>query len=122
MDLLEKMATYVRVIEVGSFSAAAKQLKLTSSAVSRQIAALEAELRVTLLARSTRSMAATAEGHRYYELCLRVLHEVDEAQSIGTPRGVEGIVRVSAPVSFGLAALMPHITTLRTKHPTLRVE
>lgn len=122
MDLLEKMATYVRVIEVGSFSAAARQLKLTSGAVSRQVAALEAELGVTLLARSTRSMAATAEGHRYYELCLRVLHEVAEAQSIGTPRGVEGIVRVSAPVSFGLAALMPHITTLRTRHAALSVE
>jgi DNA-binding transcriptional LysR family regulator len=122
MDLFEKMATYVRVLEVGSFSAAAKQLKLTSGAVSRQVAALEAELRVTLLARSTRSMAPTAEGHRYYEHCLRVLHEVAEAQSIGTPRGVEGIVRVSAPVSFGLAALMPHITTLRTKHPALSVE
>ena len=122
MDLLEKMATYVRVIEVGSFAAAAKQLRLTSGAVSRQIAALEAELGVTLLARSTRSMAATAEGHRYYELCLRVLREVAEAQSIGKPRGVEGMVRLSAPVSFGLAALMPHIATLRTKHPALRVE
>lgn len=122
MDLFEKMATYVRVIEAGSFSAAAKQSKITSGAVSRQIAALEAELGVTLIARSTRSMAATAEGHRYYEQCLRVLREVAAAQSIGESRGVEGTVRVGAPVSFGLAALMPHIATLRAKHPALRVE
>lgn len=122
MDLLDKMATYVRVIESGSFSAAAKHLKLTSGAVSRQIAALEAELDVTLLARSTRSMAVTADGHRYYEHCLRVLREVAEAQAIGRSRGVEGTVRVSAPVSFGLAALMPHVITLRQKHPFLSVE
>lgn len=122
MDLLEKMATYVRVIEAGSFTTAAKQLKLTSGAVSRQIAALEAELNVTLLARSTRSMAATAEGNRYYEQCLRVLREVAEAQAIGRPRGVEGVIRVSAPVSFGLAALMPHMATFRRKHPLLSVE
>jgi len=122
MDLLEKMATYVRVIEAGSFSAAAKHLKITSGAVSRQIAALEAELGVTLLARSTRSMVTTGEGHRYYEQCLRVLREVAEAQSIGRARGVEGTIRVGAPVSFGLAALMPHIVSLRSKHPALRVE
>ena len=122
MDLLEKMATYVRVIEAGSFSAAAKRLKLTSGAVSRQIAALETELDVTLLARSTRSMAVTAEGHRYYERCLRVLREVAEAQSIGRPRGFEGTVRMSAPVSFGLARLMPHLATLREKYPALGVE
>ena len=45
-----------------------------------------------------------------------------EAQSIGEPRGIEGTVRVGAPVSFGLAALMPHIAALRAKHPALRVE
>jgi len=122
MDLLEKMATYARVIETGSFSAAARQLRLTSGAVSRQIATLETELGVTLLARSTRSMAVTAEGHRYHEHCLRVLREVADAQSVGKSRGVEGTVRMSAPVSFGLAALMPHMTTLRAKHPALSVE
>jgi DNA-binding transcriptional LysR family regulator len=122
MDLLEKMATYVRVIDAGSFSAAAKRLKITAGAVSRQVAALEAGLNVTLIARSTRSMAVTAEGHRYYEHCLRVLREVAAAQSIGNPRGIEGTVRMSAPVSFGLARLMPHLATLREKHPALGVE
>jgi len=122
MDLLDAMATYVRVVEAGSFAGAAKQLKVTSGAVSRQVAALESELRVTLLARSTRSMSLTADGHRYHERCLRVLREVAAAQAIGAERGVEGILRVGAPVSFGLAGLMPHITTLRVKYPALRVE
>ena len=59
MDLLEKMATYVRVIEAGSFSAAAKQVRLSPAAVSRQIAALESELRFPLVLRSTRRMEVT---------------------------------------------------------------
>lgn len=122
MDLFEKMASYVRVIEAGSFSRAAKQLKLTSGAVSRQIAALEAELGVPLIARSTRSMVVTADGLRYYEHCLRVLREVAEAQSIGQAHGVEGVVRLGAPVSFGLGMLVPRLESLRAKHPKLRVE
>lgn len=122
MNLLEHMTTYVRVVEAGSFAAAAKQSKLTSGAVSRQIAALEAELRLTLIARSTRSMTVTPEGQRYYEQCLRVLREVAEAQSIGRPQGLAGTLRVGAPVSFGLGALLPLIETLREKHPELRVE
>lgn len=122
MDLLEKMATYVRVVEAGSIAAAARRSELTPGAVSRQIAALEAELGVTLLARTTRSMAVTADGRRYHEHCLRVLREVAEAQAVGRSRGVEGTVRVSAPVSFGLAALIPHVATLRDEHPALRVE
>jgi DNA-binding transcriptional LysR family regulator len=122
MDLFERMSTYVRVVEVGSFATAAKQLKLTSGAVSRQIASLEAELGVTLLARSTRAMSVTADGHRYHEQCLRVLREVAQAQAIGQQRGVEGTIRVGAPTSFGLAALVPHLTSLRAKHPALKVE
>lgn len=122
MDLLEKMATYVRVVDAGSFAVAAKRSKLTSGAVSRQVAALEAELGLTLIARSTRSMTVTSEGRRYYEHCLRVLREVADAQSMGRARGVEGILRVGAPVSFGLGALMPLLATLRAKHPELRVE
>src|SRR5580704_8834719 len=83
MDLLDKMATYVRVVEAGSFSAAAKQLRISSGAVSRQVAALEGDLRRTLLRRSTRRMEVTAVGRRYYEACLRVIREVEDAQATG---------------------------------------
>jgi len=83
MDLLDKMATYVRVVEAGSFSAAGKQLRISSGAVSRQIATLETSLRRSLLRRSTRRMEITADGRRYYEACLRVLREVEEAQATG---------------------------------------
>jgi DNA-binding transcriptional LysR family regulator len=122
MDLLDKMTTYVRVVEAGSFSAAAKQQRISSAAVSRQIATLEAELRQTLLWRSTRRMAVTAAGDRYYQSCLRVLREVDDAQALGTDQPVEGFLQVSTPVTFGLARVVPHVHSLMTKHPRLRVD
>jgi DNA-binding transcriptional LysR family regulator len=122
MDLLDKMATYVRVIEAGSFSAAAKQLRISSAAVSRQIGTLERSLRVTLLARSTRRMAITPAGRQYYERCLRILREVDDAQALGRGEVTDGLLQVTAPVSFGLGRVVPHLRTLMTKHPGLRLD
>ena len=102
MDLLEKMATYVRVVEAGSFSAGAKQLRISPAAVSRQITTLEDELRVPLLRRTTRRMSITPAGRRYYERCLRVLREVDDAQAIGRTAATEGLLSVGAPVTSHL--------------------
>jgi DNA-binding transcriptional LysR family regulator len=122
MDLLEKMTTYVRVVEAGTFSAAAKQLRISSAAVSRQIATLEAELRLTLLRRTTRRMAVTPAGDRYYQSCLRVLREVDDAQAVGSDEAPEGFLQVSAPVTFGLARVVPHVHTLMLRHPRFRID
>jgi DNA-binding transcriptional LysR family regulator len=122
MDLLEKMTTYVRVVEAGTFSAAAKQLRISSAAVSRQIATLEAELRLTLLRRTTRRMAVTPAGDRYYQSCLRVLREVDDAQAVGSDEAQEGFLQVSAPVTFGLARVVPHVHTLMLRHPRFRID
>jgi DNA-binding transcriptional LysR family regulator len=121
MDLLDKMATYVRVVEAGSFAAAGKQLRISSGAVSRQIAALEGDLGRTLLRRSTRRMEITAEGRRYYEACLRVLREVEEAQVTGRGTSHE-VLQVTAPVTFGLERVVPHMAGLMAKHPGLRVD
>jgi DNA-binding transcriptional LysR family regulator len=122
MDLLEKMATYVRVIEAGSFSAAAKQLRLSPAAVSRQMAALEVELRATLLTRSTRRMVVTPAGRRAYERCLRVLREVEDARAAGRGDALDGLLQVNAPVTFGLARVVPHLSALMTKYPGLRID
>jgi DNA-binding transcriptional LysR family regulator len=122
MDLLDKMATYVRVVEAGSFSAAGKQLRISSGAVSRQIATLEEDLRRTLLRRSTRRMEITPVGRRYYESCLRVLREVEEAQATGRGTSHEGPLQITAPVTFGLERVVPHVAGLMTKHPGLRLD
>jgi DNA-binding transcriptional LysR family regulator len=122
MDLLDKMQTYVRVVEAGSFSAAAKQLRLSAAAVSRQIATLEGELRAELIARSTRRMAVTATGRRYYERCIAILREVDDAHAAAAGDVATGLLKVSAPVTFGLASVVPHMAALAVKHPELRVD
>jgi len=122
MDVLEKMATYVRVVEAGSFSAAAKQLRISPAAVSRQISTLEDELRVPLLRRTTRKMSITPAGRGYYERCLRILREVDDAQALGRTGATEGLLSISAPVTFGLACVVPRLSSFMAAHPGLRVE
>jgi len=103
-------------------SAAAKQLRISSGAVSRQIAALEEDLRTTLLRRSTRRMEITPSGRRYYESCLRVLREVEEAQATGRGTGHESPLQLTAPVTFGLERVVPHMAGLMTKHPGVRLD
>lgn len=122
MDLLAKMATFVRVVESGSLSAAARQLRLSPAAVSRQVTGIEDELGVSLLARTTRKLAVTPVGRRYYERCLRILREVDDAQGIGRGGAVDGPLQVTAPVTFGLARVTPHMQSLLRKHPRLRLD
>jgi DNA-binding transcriptional LysR family regulator len=122
MDLLEAMATYVRVVEAGSLAAAARQLRITAGAVSRQMTMLEEELRVPLLVRSTRRMVITAAGQRYYERCLRVLRDVEEAQAVGRAEVLDGPLVVSTPVTLGLTRVAPHLPSLMKQHPLLRVD
>ena len=122
MDLLDKMATYVRVVEAGSFSAAAKQLRISPAAVSRQIATLEADLHAALVLRSTRRMTVTDAGRRYYEGCVGVLRDVEDAQASARGDGAIGLLRVSAPVTYGLATVVPMMPGLAAKHPELRVD
>jgi len=122
MDLLAKMSTFVRVVEAGSLSAAAKQVRISAAAVSRQIASLEHEVGVALLLRTTRRMSVTEAGQGYYERCVRILREVDDAQTIGRGDQVQGALKISAPVTFGLASVAPRLRTLVSKHPGLRLD
>ena len=81
MDRLRAMRTFVRVVETGSFSAVAKEADATQSAISKQVAALEQELGVKLLVRSTRALSPTEEGSRYFEQARRLVAEIAEAES-----------------------------------------
>ena len=79
MDRLTAMQTFVRVVESGSFSAVAREARSTQSAVSKQVAALERELGAKLLSRTTRSLALTEAGARYFEQARRLVSEIAEA-------------------------------------------
>jgi DNA-binding transcriptional LysR family regulator len=67
-------------------------------------------------------MSITPAGRRYYERCLRVLREVDDAQAIGRTAATEGLLSVSAPVTFGLACVVPHLSSFMAAHTGLRVD
>jgi DNA-binding transcriptional LysR family regulator len=122
VDLLNKMSKFVRVIEAGSISAAARQLGLTAAAVSREVSTLEEQVRVPLLVRTTRRMTVTEAGRTYYDHCLRILRQVEEAQAIGDPNIVRGTLTVSAPVTLGIARVAPHVPALLAAHPALDVD
>ena len=103
MDRLDAMQAFVRVAELGSFAAAAQQMNVARSVVTRQIAALERYLGVKLMVRSTRRLTLTSAGAAYLEKCRVILTMLDSAEGEvaaerHTPRGH---IRLSVPLSFG---------------------
>lgn len=121
MDVLTGMATFVRIAEAGSFSAAAKQLRLSVAAVSRHVTALEAELGTALIVRTTRKLTITPTGRLYYDRCVRVLREVEDAQTVGR-LGIAGPLRMSVPISLGMLAGDLLVDSLLARHPALRID
>ena len=109
MDKLQAMRSFVRVVEAGSFSAVAAEAGATQSAISKQVAALERELGARLLTRTTRSLAPTEEGARYFEQARRLVAEIAEAESAvrAGEQELTGWLRVAASVGFGRLKLMP---------------
>jgi len=123
MDLLAQMTTFVRVVEGNSLSAAARALRLSLPAVSRQLGALEAELGASLIVRSTRKLRVTDAGRRWYEHCLRVLRDVDEARAdVQSNAGVRGRLVVSASLTFGCEVIVPRLPKLADAHPHLAID
>jgi DNA-binding transcriptional LysR family regulator len=124
MDRLVAMEAFVRAADGRSFSQAARQMRLSKSVVSRQIAALEAALGARLLQRTTRTLTLTEAGRLYLERARRVLAEVEDAErSVGqlsdAPRGQ---LRVSAPMSFGFLHLAAAIPAFLARHPDVTVD
>jgi DNA-binding transcriptional LysR family regulator len=124
MDKLQAMRTFVRVVEAGSFSAVAKESNTTQSAVSKQVAALENVLGAKLLVRTTRSLALTEEGERYFEQVRRVVAEIAEAETSlkHGEQQLKGWLRVAASVGFGRLKLMPLVQTFLAAHPEVKID
>lgn len=123
MDLLACMATFVRVVDGGSLSAAARAQRLSLPAVSRQLRALEQELGAELVVRSTRRMRVTDAGQRWYEHCVRVLRDIDDGRAaVRSTKSARGTVVVSAPLTFGSELIVPRLRRLAEDHPQLVVD
>lgn len=124
MDRLGAMQTFVRVVETGSFSAVAREQASTQSAVSKQVAALEKHLGAKLLTRTTRTLALTDDGHRYFEDARRLVAEVTEAEG-QLRRGeqqLRGWLRLAASVGFGVRVLRPHVHSFLAAHPGVKID
>lgn len=124
MDRWLAMQTLVRVVETGSFSAAARELGSTQSAVSKQVAALERELGAQLLVRSTRALKLTEPGARYVEQARRLVAEVAEAEAElrAGEQQLQGWLRVAASVAFGRLKLLPLVQSFLAAHPGVKVD
>jgi DNA-binding transcriptional LysR family regulator len=115
------METFVRVVEVGSLSGVARRSGLSLAAVSRQIAALEADLGGALLVRTTRKLSVTDAGRAFHARCERILAEVEEARRAARDdRAPRGRLVVSAPVSFGIARSSA-LAGLLDAHPSIEM-
>lgn len=124
MDRLTAMQMFVRVVETGSFSAVAKEMSSTQPTISKNIAELETWLGAKLLNRSTRSLRLTETGTDYYERCLAILQDVEEAeQMVGQLQTQpKGTVRVSTVVAFGSLHLVPRLAGFYEQFPDIRVD
>lgn len=124
MDRLLSLRLFCRVATLESFSAAARDFGLTQSAVSRGVAALEAELGLKLLERSTRRVSLTPEGRRYKERIeghLRALQEAEESAKSAFSE-LAGHVRLSAPAALGRGVLLPEVLRLLAEAPGLVID
>jgi DNA-binding transcriptional LysR family regulator len=124
MDRLDNMRVFMRVAELGSFAAVARQADVARSVITRQVAALEAHLGVKLIARSTRSLSLTTAGAGYLERCREILRLVEAAETdlAGERQEPRGLIRLSVPLSFGLRHLVPLLIDFNVTYPGLSAE
>ena len=124
MDRLDAMRTFVRVAELGSFSALAQQLGVARSVVTRQVAALEARLGTRLMVRSTRKLSLTSAGTAYLEKCRVILNLVEAAETDAAEARavVRGSIRIGLPLSFGLKRLAPLLLEFSELQPAVHLE
>ncbi|MDR6848846.1 MULTISPECIES: LysR family transcriptional regulator [unclassified Sphingomonas] len=118
------MATFVRVVETGSFSAAARHLNVGQPAVSKTIAQLEDRLQVRLLIRSTHGLKPTEAGQRFFERARSAIREADEAElaARGAGAGLSGCLRVSAATTFARLHIVPLLPRFLEQHPELEID
>ncbi|MBL4606644.1 MAG: LysR family transcriptional regulator [Pseudomonadales bacterium] len=123
MDLFESMALFVRIAETGSFSAAAKEFNTTQPTASKRIADLESHLSTKLLRRTTRHIKLTDTGKEYYDRCIIILREMEDAEHAikQLQTSPTGTIKVTTGVAFGTAHILPRLHEFFESYPGLNV-
>jgi DNA-binding transcriptional LysR family regulator len=121
MDQLGAIRSFIRVVQSGSFSAAAREQNTGQATVSKKIAALEQQLGVKLLTRSSRQLSLTEAGQAYFERCLTIIGDLDELETeirseTASPKGQ---LRVTAPIIFGQLFIAPHANEFLERYPDI---
>jgi DNA-binding transcriptional LysR family regulator len=124
MDKFEAMRVFCNVIEAGGFASAADRMGLSTSAVSRHVAQLEANLNVRLLNRTTRRMSPTEEGFAYFERCTQLLADLEEAETSvsGKAQHPRGRLRLTAPIALATLRLAPAFAAFVRAYPDVTLD
>ncbi len=122
MERSGEMEVFARVVQEASFSAAARSLDLTPSAVSKLIARLETRLGVRLLVRTTRALTLTEEGESYYRAALLILQDLNEADRAVSGGAARGRLRINATLPFGRLFIAPQVPPFLKLYPNLTID
>jgi DNA-binding transcriptional LysR family regulator len=124
MDKPGEMRAFVRSVELGGFSAAARDLDLTPSALSKLVTRMEDRLGVRLMNRTTRKLALTAEGEAYFASARRILVDIEEAETEVTQfsQSPKGLLRVNVGVAFGMHQLAPALPRFLERYPEIELD
>jgi DNA-binding transcriptional LysR family regulator len=124
MDRLDAMQAFARVVEAGSFTKAADTLHMSKTSVTQLVQQLEARLRVKLLNRTTRKVAVTADGAAYYERVVRLLADVDDAEtSLSSASALpRGRLRVDVPSPLARMLLVPALPAFHARYPDIQLD
>ena len=124
MDRFTAMGLFVRIVETGSFSAVAREMNMTQPTVSKQLTALEKQLKTRLLNRSTRQLSLTEAGSAYFESSKRILDTVNEAEAnLGVLQTqLTGVLRINSSIGLGQMYLGPLVLKFQALHPGLMID
>lgn len=124
MDRFTSMKIFTRIIQLGSFTAVASEMGMNQSTVSKKVAALEDSLGATLLTRTNRKVILTEVGTNYYEHCLSILSELEEAEAQTKDYTLKpkGNLRINVPVAFGRIHVLPYIPDFMISYPDISLE
>lgn len=124
MASFDLIASFVAAARVSSFAGAARELGLSASAVAKNVARLEADLRVRLFHRTTRQVRLTQDGEAIFERCHRILEDVEALGTVTSQasEALTGTLRIDVPVTYGKQIVLPVLARLMRRHPGLRVD
>jgi len=124
MDKFESMRAFVQVVQTGGFAAASREMGVSRSAVNKLVMNLENSLRVQLLQRTTRKVTPTPTGLAFYDRCVAILADLEEAELAVSQLQTEpkGQLRINAPMTFGTRYLSPIIARFLQQYPDLHIE